>query len=77
MTLPTDPAALGIDAARMQALVTELCALGRKLPGSDAEKAACAIITRELAAAGVAATSSIAWPRAWRRVACWSWVWAK
>lgn len=67
MTLPTDPAARGIDAARMQALLTQLCALGRKLPGSDAEKAACAIITRELAAAGVAATvhefdAFIGWP---------------
>ncbi|GGJ42961.1 M28 family peptidase [Neoroseomonas lacus] len=53
-TLPTDPAAAGISAERMHALLTELCAFGRKLPGSPAETAACAIITRELAAAGVA-----------------------
>ena len=52
-TLPTDPAALGISAERMHALLTELCALGRKLPGSPAEAAACDIITRELADAGV------------------------
>jgi hypothetical protein len=52
--LPTDPAAAGISAERMHALLTELCALGRKLPGSPAEAAACDIITRELAAAGVA-----------------------
>lgn len=52
--LPTDPAAIGISVARMHALVTELCTLGRKLPGSPEEEAACGIITRELAAAGVA-----------------------
>lgn len=64
---PTDPAALGISGARMHALLTELCVLGRKLPGSEAERAACAIITRELAAAGVANTAHefdafIGWP---------------
>ncbi len=52
--LPTDPAAIGISAERMYGLVTELCALGRKLPGSPEEDVACGIIARELAAAGVA-----------------------
>ena len=54
LALPADAAAAGISAERMHALLTELCALGRKLPGSPAEAAACDIIARELAAAGVA-----------------------
>jgi len=52
--LPTDPASAGLSGERMHALLTRLCALGRKLPGSPAEAAACDIITGELAAAGVA-----------------------
>lgn len=53
-SLPRDPAEVGIAPQRLAAIVAELCALGRKLPGSPEEAAACAIITRELAAAGVA-----------------------
>jgi len=49
----TDPATAGISAERMMRVLGELCAPGRKLPGSEAERAACGIITRELSEAGV------------------------
>lgn len=53
-SLPRDPAAVGIDPRRLAAIVAELCTLGRKLPGSPEEAVACAIITRELTASGIA-----------------------
>lgn len=49
----TDPATAGISAERMMRVLGELCAPGRKLPGSEAERAACDVITRELSEAGV------------------------
>lgn len=69
MALPTDPAAAGIDAAAMHARVTELCALGRKLPGSPAEAAACDLITGFLAHHGIVHRvhefdALISWPEA-------------
>ena len=54
ISLPTDPASVGISPERLHEAVAALCALGRKLPGSAAERAACDIIARRLAACGVA-----------------------
>jgi len=53
-SLPRDPAAWGIQPARLHADVARLAALGRKLPGSPQEEAACGIITDALRDAGVA-----------------------
>ena len=66
-TLPTDPAAAGISADRLHGMVSGLSALGRKLPGSPAEQAACDGIVRFLAEAGLAAEvhefpAYIGWP---------------
>ncbi|EHL98630.1 hypothetical protein HMPREF9946_03560, partial [Acetobacteraceae bacterium AT-5844] len=52
-TLPTAPEAVGISGAAMHRVVAELSALGRKLPGSEEEARACAIITCLLAEAGI------------------------
>jgi aminopeptidase YwaD len=49
-----DPALAGISGARLHATVAELCALGRKLPGTPHEIAACGIITRQLHSLGIA-----------------------
>lgn len=51
--LLTSPEAAGISGTAMHRVVTELAALGRKLPGSEEEARACAIITRLLDEAGV------------------------
>lgn len=53
-SLPRDPAACGIQSARLHGDVARLAALGRKLPGSPQEEAACDIITAALRDAGVA-----------------------
>ncbi|HWX48344.1 MAG TPA: M28 family peptidase [Roseomonas sp.] len=65
--LPTTPEAAGIDGAAMHRIVTDLAAMGRKLPGSPAEAQACDYITGLLADAGIAHTvhefeAFISWP---------------
>jgi aminopeptidase YwaD len=66
-TVPTRPEAVGISGAAMHRVVSELAALGRKLPGSEAEARACDIIARLLAEAGLQPTvhefdAFISWP---------------
>ncbi|WP_089176892.1 M20/M25/M40 family metallo-hydrolase [Bosea sp. AS-1] len=50
----TDPAAAGISPERLQQVVSELAALGRKLPGSEKADEACRYIGAQLASFGVA-----------------------
>lgn len=50
----TDPAAAGISSERLQRVVSDLAALGRKLPGSESADAACRYIGAQLASFGVA-----------------------
>ena len=67
MTVPTQPETVGISGERMHRIVADLCAMGRKLPGSPAEAQACAYITEQLAKIGLTADvhqfdAMIAWP---------------
>ena len=67
MTAPTRPETVGISGERMHRIVADLCAMGRKLPGSPAEAQACAFIAAQLAKSGLTADvhrfdAMIAWP---------------
>lgn len=66
-TILTDPAAAGISSERLQRIVVNLAAPGRKLPGSERADAACRYIGAQLASSGVAQDvlefdAFISWP---------------
>lgn len=52
--VPTQPADVGISPERLHGLVAELCAFGRKLPGSPAADQACRVLTDRLTDLGIA-----------------------
>ncbi len=52
-TILTDPAAAGISSERLQRIVVNLAALGRKLPGSERADAACRYISAQLASSDI------------------------
>jgi aminopeptidase YwaD len=52
-TILTDPATAGISSERLQRIVVNLAALGRKLPGSERADAACRYISAQLASSDI------------------------